>query len=94
MINKKIIIFLIVMGLLSAPFVSAEQITVTEKHIIGNDGVTYGGPLFILTNEHQEDYLVTIDTYYKVHTQDVIELTAPDKYGYCELASTNNYTWW
>lgn len=97
--NKLLTLFLIftlafiIMGNVAAT--DTFTITVTDKHILGNSGGgTYGGPLFILEDNHQNngmgDCLIYYKDYYKVHLGDTVTLKAPDEYGYCEIIKINN----
>ncbi|WP_405286562.1 hypothetical protein [Methanobrevibacter sp.] len=99
--NKRIILLLLLLGLLSLTVVNAATVTINveAKHIEGNNQY----PLFLLSTttgngyykEIASDYMVHAEDYYNVNVGDTVTLDIKDN-GYCEIVNKNSETdkWW
>ena len=98
MMDKRIILIIILIGLLSLSVVNATQVTikVDVKHIEGNNQE----PLFLLSttrgngyfNIITNDYMVHAEDYYNVNVGDTVTLEV--KGAYCEIVNKNNEKGW
>lgn len=98
MMDKRIILIIILIGLLSLSVVNATQVTikVDVKHIEGNSQY----PLFLLSttrgngyfNIIANDYMVHADDYYNVNVGDTVTLEV--KGDYCEIVNKNSGNGW
>lgn len=78
--NKKIILILIFIGLLTLSCCSATivNIQVSEKHILGAGGGDYSDHMiFIIVDNNHNEYLVQSNDYYKVNVRDTVKLALP-----------------
>ena len=97
--DKRIILTLLLIGLLSLTVVNAATVTikVDAKHIEGHNQY----PLFLLSttngNGYYEviinDYMVHPEDYYNVNVGDTVTLDIKDN-GYCEIVNKNSENGW